>query len=157
MNVMGKYALVNGIILDGTEDMAPVSGKIILINGDRIEAIRPQQTDISGYRRIDLNGQYVMPGLINMHVHLAGNGKPQKKQRDNAALADKIFSNPVTAKIAHMMVRKFAEIELMSGVTTIRTVGGLRDLDSKVRDEIRSGRQVGPRIITSNEGISVPG
>ena len=98
-----------------------------------------------------------MPGLINMHVHLAGNGKPQKKQRDNAALADKIFSNPVTAKIAHMMVRKFAEIELMSGVTTIRTVGGLRDLDSKVRDEIRSGRQVGPRIITSNEGISVPG
>ena len=157
MNVMGKYALVNGIILDGTEDMAPVSGKIILINGDRIEAIRPQQTDISGYRRIDLNGQYVMPGLINMHVHLAGNGKPQKKQRDNAALADKIFSKPVTAKIAHMMVRKFAEIELMSGVTTIRTVGGLRDLDSKVRDEIRSGRQVGPRIITSNEGISVPG
>ena len=81
MNVMGKYALVNGIILDGTEDMAPVSGKIILINGDRIEAIRPQQTDISGYRRIDLNGQYVMPGLINMHVHLAGNGKPQKNAK----------------------------------------------------------------------------
>ena len=157
MRAVGKYALVNGIILDGTENMSPESGKIILINGDKIEAIKPEHTDITGYQRVDLKGQYIMPGLINMHVHLAGNGKPQKKQRDNAALADKIFSNPITAKIAHTLVRKYAEIELMSGVTTIRTVGGLRDLDSKVRDEIRNGKQIGPRIITSNEGISVPG
>lgn len=40
----------------------------------------------SGYEEIDLQGKYILPGLINMHVHLAGNGKPQKKQRDNEAL-----------------------------------------------------------------------
>jgi imidazolonepropionase-like amidohydrolase len=68
-----------------------------------------------------------------------------------------MFSNPVTPKIFHMLVRQYARIELMSGVTTIRTVGGLRDLDSRVRDEIYSGKQIGPRILTSNEGISVPG
>ena len=56
-----------------------------------------------------------------------------------------------------MLVRQYARIELMSGVTTIRTVGGLRDLDSRVRDEIYSGKQIGPRILTGNEGISVPG
>jgi imidazolonepropionase-like amidohydrolase len=49
-----------------------------------------------------------MPGLINMHVHLAGNGKPQKKQRDNTALVKKLFSNHVTAALVHQMVRDFA-------------------------------------------------
>lgn len=48
-------------------------------------------------------------------------------------------------------------MELMSGVTTIRTVGGLGDFDSCLRDEIAAGKRVGPRILASNEGISVPG
>ncbi|MBO7677636.1 MAG: amidohydrolase family protein, partial [Erysipelotrichaceae bacterium] len=55
------------------------------------------------------------------------------------------------------MVRNYASIELNSGVTTIRTVGGLKDLDSKIRDEINEGKILGPRILSSNEGISVPG
>lgn len=97
-----------------------------------------------------------MPGLINMHVHLAGNGKPQKKQRDNAKLVNFLMSNPLTRAIAHNMVRGFAEMELLSGVTTIRTVGGIRDFDTRVRDEINCGKKRGPRILAGNEGISVP-
>ena len=46
---------------------------------------------------------------------------------------------------------------LFSGVTTIRTVGGLADFDTRLRDDIRAGRRVGPRILAANEGISVPG
>ena len=60
-----------------------------------------------------------------MHVHLAGNGKPQKKQRDNEALVKKIMSNGLTKAIAYNMVCGFAKDELCSGVTTVRTVGGL--------------------------------
>ncbi len=97
-----------------------------------------------------------MPGLINMHVHLAGNGKPQKKQRDNAKLVNFLMSNPLTRAIAHNMVSRFAEMELLSGVTTIRTVGGIRDFDTRVRDEINCGKKRGPRILAGNEGISVP-
>ncbi|MBO7676920.1 MAG: amidohydrolase family protein, partial [Erysipelotrichaceae bacterium] len=105
----------------------------------------------------DLKGQYLLPGLINMHVHLAGNGKPQKKQRDNTKLVKLLFSNPLSARVAYYMVRNYASIELNSGVTTIRTVGGLKDLDSKIRDEINEGKILGPRILSSIEGISVPG
>lgn len=92
-----------------------------------------------------------------MHVHLAGNGKPQKKQRDNAKLVKKIMSSPVSRAIAYKMVRGFAKTELSGGVTTIRTVGGLGSFDTRLRDEIASGRTVGPRILAANQGISVPG
>ena len=151
-----KYALINGIILDGTEDMTPEEGKVILVDGETIADIADEGLSTEGYEVIDLNGQYVMPGLINMHVHLAGNGKPQKKQRDNTKLVNLLFSNPITAAVAYRMVRSYARIALMSGQTTIRTVGGLKDLDTRIRDEIRAGRYAGPRIIAANEGISVP-
>ena len=45
----------------------------------------------------------------------------------------------------------------MSGVTTIRTVGGLGDFDTKLRDDINAGKKDGPRILAANQGISVPG
>ena len=77
-----KYALINGILLDGTETMHPRSGLTVLVNGDRIEAIVPAGTEGSDYERIDLAGGYVMPGLINLHVHLPASGKPTVKQKD---------------------------------------------------------------------------
>ena len=51
------------------------------------------------------------------------------------------MSNPLTRAIAHNMVSGFAEMELLSGVTTIRTVGGIRDFDTRVRDEINCGEE----------------
>ena len=77
-----KYALINGILLDGTETMQPRPGLSILVNGDRIEAIVPAGTEGSDYERIDLAGGYVMPGLINLHVHLPASGRPTVKQKD---------------------------------------------------------------------------
>lgn len=152
-----RCAYVNGIILDGTKDMTPQSGKAIITAGDTIVDIADSLAAIAQCEIIDLHGSYILPGLINMHVHLAGNGKPQKEQRDNTALVNKIFGNPITPNVAHLLVREYAKIELMSGVTTIRAVGGLRDFDTRVRDEIICGKAIGPRIIASNEGISVPG
>ena len=151
-----KYAFINGIILDGTRDMEPVKGKTILVSNDKIIDIIDGNAADPTYETIDLQGSYIMPGLINMHVHLAGNGKPQKKQRDNTKLVKLLFSNPISAAVAHSMVRNYAKLELLSGVTTIRTVGGLKDLDTRVRDEIKEGKCIGPRIVASNQGISVP-
>ena len=152
-----KYAFTNGVILDGSKDMRPQTGKTVLIDGEKITAIVPETADISGYTCIDLKGKYLMPGLINMHVHLAGNGKPQKKQRDNEALVRKIMASGLTRAVAYKMVKDFAKLELLSGVTTIRTVGGLGNFDTRLRDEIAAGRAAGPRILAANQGISVPG
>ena len=158
-----KYVFTNGKILNGTKDMQVQEGQVILVENERITEILPAEEagkrnlKASGYEEIDLQEKYILPGLINMHVHLAGNGKPQKKQRDNEALVKKIMSNGLTKAIAYHMVCGFAKDELYSGVTTIRTVGGLGDFDTRLRDDIAAGKKPGPRILAANEGISVPG
>ena len=152
-----KYAFCGGKLLDGTREMQPREGLVLRTDGDRITDIVPEGTDLTGYEVVNLKGGYLMPGLINMHVHLAGSGKPQKKQRDNEKLVKTILSTGLTRKVAYGMVAGFAKEELFSGVTTIRTVGGLADFDTRLRDDIRAGRRVGPRILAANEGISVPG
>ena len=158
-----KYVFTNGKILNGTKDMQVQEGQVILVENERITELLPAEEagkrnlKASGYEEIDLQGKYILPGLINMHVHLAGNGKPQKKQRDNEALVKKIMSNGLTKAIAYNMVCGFAKDELYSGVTTIRTVGGLGDFDTRLRDDIAAGKKPGPRILAAHEGISVPG
>ena len=152
-----KYAYTNGKILDGTKDMQVREGLCILTENDRISDIVEADHIPQGYEVVDLGGKYIMPGLINMHVHLAGNGKPQKKQRDNEKLVRTLMGTALSRAIAYKVVCGFAKDELMSGVTTIRTVGGLGDFDTRLRDEIAEGKKVGPRILAANQGISVPG
>ena len=152
-----KYAFVNGKILDGSKDMEVREELNILVENEKIVDIVPAEKGTEGYEKIDLAGRYIMPGLINMHVHLAGNGKPQKKQRDNEKLVNTIMGSALTRAVAYKMVCGFARDELFSGVTTIRTVGGLGNFDTRLRDEIAAGTKCGPRILAANCGISVPG
>lgn len=151
-----KYAYKNGIILDGSENMQPIRNKVILVNGDTIEAIIDKDSFYKGYEEVDLKGQYIMPGLINLHVHLASSGKPDLKPRDNEALVKRLLGNKLAKEVTYHMICHFAKLELLGGVTTIRTVGGLADFDTRCRDEIKDGKRVGPRILAANEAISVP-
>lgn len=152
-----NYAFTNGKILNGTKDMQIQTGLCILVRDGKIYDIIKDTADLDKYKIIDLQGHYILPGLINMHVHLAGSGKPQKKQRDNEKLVNTIMGSALTRAIAYNMVAGFAKDELLSGVTTIRTVGGLGNFDTRLRDEIEAGTKMGPRILAANQGISVPG
>ena len=152
-----KYAFINGKILDGDKDMQVKEGMVILTDGEKITGIEKEVPMAADIKIIDLDGRYIMPGLINMHVHLAGNGKPQKKQRDNEKLVKTLMGTAFSRAVAYKVVSDFAKTELLSGVTTIRTVGGLSDFDTRLRDEVAAGKKIGPRILAANEGISVPG
>ncbi len=154
---MMKYAYVNGVVLDGTKEMEPQRDVVILTNGERIEKIGAKDTDISGYEKIDLEGQYIMPGLINLHVHLPADGKPKNKPTDPQKKVKMITSNALLRKVGISLCENYARTQLMSGVTTIRTVGGVLNWDSLIRDRIRAGKTTGPRILAANMAVSVPG
>ena len=152
-----KTAYINGVILSGEEDMRPVTGKTLITEGGRIAAIRDAGADLSGCQVIDLDGAYIMPGLINMHVHIPGSGKPKKKQTDVKKTVRLVTANALMRAVSYRMCAGYAKMELMSGVTTLRSVGGILDYDSRLRDDIAAGRLVGPRIVAGNMAVSVPG
>ena len=151
-----RYALVNGIILDGHIDMKPVSGKAVIINAGMIEAIVNNIDVPKDMKRIQCNGGYICPGLINLHVHLPASGKPKKKQSDVRKLVKLITSNALTNRIGVKMCEGYAKQELLGGVTTIRTVGGVADYDTIIRDKTAAGKIDGPRVLASNMAVSVP-
>ena len=152
-----RYALKNGIILDGTKDMQPQKNKTVYISGKNIVDIRPDADKLNGFQTIDLNGQYVLPGLINMHVHLPANGKPKEKPSDPKKVVKLITSCGMMRKVGIKMCEGYAKTELLSGVTTIRTVGGVADFDTIIRDAAAAGKILAPRVLASNMAVSVPG
>lgn len=153
-----KTAYYNGFILDGSVDMKPQKGLVILTDAEKINDIIPlDKADLKAYEKVDLQGQFIMPGLINLHVHIPATGKPQKKPADPKKLVALMTSNPLLRKVMDALYAKYASVELMSGVTTIRSVGGVEDCDSRLRDKINSGKVTGPRILAGNAAISVPG
>ena len=150
-----RYALVNGVLLDGTRDMAPQTGKVICVDGSRIAAVTDGAAP-AGYETVDLGGQYVLPGLINLHVHLPASGKPRKKPSDPKKLVKLITSNGLMRRVGIRLCEGYARTELLSGVTTIRTVGGVADFDTMIRDQAAAGAILSPRVVASNMAVSVP-
>lgn len=127
---------------------------ILILNG----VITKIEKDIKAdCKQIDLKGKFIMPGLINAHVHLPGSGKPKNKKSPTKEKVNKLLKIPFVMSVLRKLCYSYALLELKSGVTTIRTVGGLRDIDSQIRDSINNGKKVGPRMLVSNTALTVTG
>ncbi|MDO4197946.1 MAG: amidohydrolase family protein, partial [Erysipelotrichaceae bacterium] len=153
---MSKYLIKNVNILDGTYQMKLKEGYDILIEDGKIVKI-DQNISYEG-KVLDGKGQYVIPGLINLHVHLPATGKVGKKKLgDLRGLVKFMKSNPICREIGIGIGASSAKMELLSGVTTLRAVGGVSNFDTKLADRIKKGKTAGPRILASNEAICTPG
>lgn len=158
-----KYALINANILDGTlndESRMLVKHGTIIIEDGKFSSVLDDNADLSGIETIDVKDKFVIPGLINLHVHIASAGKPakaKKKPTNYKKLFDLLTKYPFIMSIFQKTNEKNARDLLYSGVTTIRTVGGVLDFDGKIRDKINDGKIDGPRILACNTAVSVPG
>ena len=147
----------NCVLLDGTRGMTARPHMSVLVEDDRIVRVC-DDSEVSGdVEFVELGGMYLLPGLINLHIHLPSGGKPKKKQTDNARLVKLLMSNAVTRYVVDRMCESYARTELMSGCTTVRTVGGVRTVDSRIRDRINRNEITGPRILAADMAVSVPG
>lgn len=138
----GVIAITGGTLIDGT-GAAPVKNAVVVIEDGRIKAVGTAQSVAipSGAKRIDVSGKYVLPGLLDGHVHLRTVGA---RGRFNSA-----FGSAMVDRIAQN-----AKAHLLSGVTTVFDVGGpVREL-KQARDEINSGKRVGARIYMGGPSIS---
>lgn len=138
---------INATILDGSEHMEPQPDMAVTVERGVITWMGPSAVAQApaGAEVIDLGGAYLMPGLINMHVHLCGSGKPVSAG-DAGALMKKL-DNPVGRAIVRRILKGSAQQQLASGVTTVRGAGDPLFADIAVRDAIDAGKYQGPRLV----------
>ena len=155
-----KYAYTHANLWDGRQDAALCEDVTVLTDGETITAVleRGARTPL-GYRKVGLKGKYLMPGLVNLHAHLFGTGKPSKvlggggAQKAIIAFAGSKAGRPVIDS----MVRSHVTASLHAGVTTIRSSGDFFYSDVRIRDRINAGKLTGPRLIVPGPAITCVG
>lgn len=142
--------ILAGRLIDGT-GTPPVERQALVLHEGRIVAVVPQ-SDLSRTQRqdasvLDLEEATVLPGLIDTHAHLTFNAGP------NHDVVRKAVEGEGEARLALRALAN-AQAHLAGGVTTIRDTGGPGFLTLAIRDAIRDGLVLGPRLQVSGPAIT---
>ncbi|MEM7360789.1 MAG: amidohydrolase family protein [Pseudomonadota bacterium] len=143
------YIHAGTVLVSAGED--PLEQQTIVVNGDRIERIE------SGYVMpaeahqdaliIDLKDQFVMPGLMDMHVHILAELGPTSR-------TDALFT---TTSMEALKGAHYANITLMAGFTTVRDLGANPEAIYALRDSVAKGLVPGPRIYAAGSALAATG
>jgi imidazolonepropionase-like amidohydrolase len=117
-------AIVHATVIDMTGG-PPLADRTVLVRGGRIAEIGPSASVAvpRGTPAVDAAGRFLIPGLVDMHVHLTAAGEPDGSRR---------FLVPLL---------------VANGVTGVRDMGGYLESLEPLRGEIREGRRLGPAIV----------
>ncbi len=129
---------------------APMRNQTIVVEDDRIVDVQSGFTDAASFdgdvEVIDLRDKFVLPGLMDMHVHLQGELGPDN-DRDALKMSDQLMQ---------MRSIHYAMNTLKAGFTTVRDVGSSAQEMYAMRDAINNGWIDGPRIIAAG-GVGITG
>lgn len=141
-------ALVGGTVID-LDGRSNLRNAIVIVENERITSIGARgDVEVPGNAEvIDASGKWLIPGLMNMHVHL-GLVLPGKMA---AELADET-EGALTLRMAAA-----ARESLDAGVTTIRSPGDQRHGDLALKRAIEKGLAHGPRIFSAGEALAITG
>ncbi len=123
-------------------------GKTLVIRGNQVVEVRdgfvgdPAQGQV-----VDLRTAFVLPGLIDSHVHLTG------QQNPNSRLEEVTLSDADQA----MVGARYARRTLMAGFTTVADLGAGNQAIFALRNAVRNGDVPGPRIIAAGSSVSIHG
>lgn len=119
---------------------------VVIENGHISNILFEENTLPSGAKRVDLPGQTLLPGLIDMHVHL--DNDPTYGGYTGLQFNDRFWS---------VLTVPNAEKTLMAGFTTVRNVGADAWNDVGLRQAIDEGKVIGPRVVTAAYGFGATG
>lgn len=143
MNVRFRDAL----LWDGTAP-EPVAHTDVLVEDGKIAAIgRAAGERNSDITEVDLGGACLLPGLIDMHVHLLWSGSA-----DPVSVVDKEGEQLTIVRAAAN-----AQAQLAAGITTVRDVGSNWDISITIARAVERGYIVGPRVVASGKTIIMTG
>jgi imidazolonepropionase-like amidohydrolase len=136
-----------GRVIDGIANQA-ASGRTVVVDGGRIVAIESgYRAPSAGDRVIDLKNSTLMPGLMDMHVHITSeysrSSELERFKRDGPDVA--------------LDGAMFAERTLQAGFTTVRDLGDGFRASIALRNAINAGKVVGPRIFAAGKSIATTG
>jgi imidazolonepropionase-like amidohydrolase len=136
-----------GRLIDGVGN-TPRERVTIVVDGDHIRSIDAGfAAPGTGDEVVDLSGATVLPGFMDMHVHLTGE-QSRTSELDN-------FKNGEADDAYDSVV--FAERTLMAGFTTVRNLGDQWNVSIALRRAIAAGKIKGPRIFTAGRAIGTTG
>ncbi len=143
-----RIALLPDRIID-TDAGTVISDRAVLIEDDRIADVVATADVPDGPRRIDLAGHTLLPGLMDMHAHLAG------EEEHGQGYASLVMRNGAQEAIAGV---RNARLILEAGFTTVRDVGSFRAFtDVAIREGIEAGWFPGPRMLCAGAYVTCPG
>ncbi|MGH3906835.1 MAG: amidohydrolase family protein [Pseudonocardiaceae bacterium] len=142
----GRVAVTADRMVDGGRGSAPAP--VLLIENGQIAMVglrgEPLPPDVE---LVDLGDVTIMPGFVDVHAHLALDGRPDAAQR---------LDEMSDARILHEM-RAAARSALYGGITTLRDLGAPRLLGLTARDQLAAGAEPAPHVVAAGPPVTVPG
>ncbi len=143
---MKPILLQNVTLIDGTGS-PPQSAMDILVSDGLIRSIVSSGTlslDSESTQIYPLDGMTLLPGLIDCHVHLFGDGGPEGRIRTDEPLG-----------VALLRAALYAQRTLEAGITTVRDLGGQAHMEFALRQSIAVGYCSGPRLVLAGKLLSM--
>lgn len=157
------------LLTEATAESEIAKGTIVLDDDGKIAAVGPEsEIDVSSASRtVDVSGKFIVPGLINAHDHLMMFGARHPDEPADfsgyaveggvASIGERLLHTYVGRRLILSLMERNAERALRSGVTTARQVGTVGFLDVVLRDQIRRGERIGPRLLAAGQPICITG
>ena len=137
-----QKAIIGAVLIDGTGG-PPLSNSVVIVAGSRIRAVgnRANMPIPAGVEKINGAGKFLVPGLIDVHVHLGERAGPVYKAAD----------------YTRERIERNLNTYLYFGVTSVRSMGTDRKAGFDVRNAERSGQWLSARLFTAGRGFTAPG
>lgn len=136
-----------GTLLDGISEQ-PLSNVTLVITAGHLRALEKGFLPAQGNDTvIDLKDKFVLPGLMDMHTHLAG-------QTEKGGYLKRFQLYPADQALA---ATPYLKQTLLAGFTTVRDLGAGEGVDLALRDAVNRGDLIGPRMLVAGKSLAVMG